>query len=412
MNKNDINFVVIGGGPAGMIAAGRAAELGARVVLIEKNREVGIKLLMTGKGRCNITNAEEDLKKFIKAYGINHKFLYTPLNNFTNQDIVSFFESRGLKTKIERGNRIFTVSDKSQDVVDCLKSYLTKHHVKILYDSPVEKIIKKDQQIEKIILCNHEEIIADNYLIATGGMSYPGTGSSGDAYKWLKKLGHTVIEPKPALTPVIVKEDFIKALEGLSLKNVEVSLWNKKKINAYFGEALFTDNGLSGPVVLNLSKDISLSSDKNLKLKIDFKPALDYPTLDKRIQKDFEEQHNKQFKNSLQKLLPKKLIPVIIKLSGIQETKQNNEITKTERKKLVKLLKEFELNITGLTGFKKAIITTGGVDVKEVDPRTMKSKLYDNLYFAGELLDLDGPTGGYNLQIAWSTGYLAAENII
>ncbi len=397
-----------------MIAAGHAGELGSRVILLEKNEHLGVKLLITGKGRCNITNAEEDLKKLINIYGQNGKFLYPALNKFSNKDVVVFFESHGLKTKVERGGRVFPVSDNAKDVVGCLKKYLKDNNVEIRLNSPVEKIIistenSNDNKIDKIILKNGEEIIAANFLFATGGKSYPGTGSTGDAYKWLKKIGHTVVEPKPALTPVIVKEKIVKKLEGLSLKNVEVSLWKKRKLDSCFGEALFTENGLSGPTVLNLSKKIGENKIKDLKIKINFKPALDYPTLDKRILRDFKEQKNKQFKNSLNKLLPKKLIPVIIKLSGIEENKKVNEVTKIERKKLTKLLKEFELSIKGLVGFEKAIVTSGGVDLKEVYPKTMKSKIIGNLYFAGEVLDIDGPTGGYNLQVAWSTGYLAGE---
>lgn len=415
MKNNKYDLAVIGGGPTGMIAAGHAGELGSRVILLEKNEHLGVKLLITGKGRCNITNTEEDLKKLISIYGQNGKFLYSALNKFSNKDVVVFFESHGLKVKVERGGRVFPVSDNAKDVVGCLKKYLKDNNVEIRLNSPVEKIIistenSNDNKIDKIILKNGEEIIAANFLFATGGKSYPGTGSTGDAYKWLKKIGHTVVEPKPALTPVIVKEKIVKELEGLSLKNVEVSLWKKRKLDSYFGEALFTGNGLGGPTVLNLSKKIGENKIKDLKIKINFKPALDYPTLDKRILRDFEEQKNKQFKNSLNKLLPKKLIPVIIKLSGIEENKKVNEVTKIERKKLIKLLKEFELSIKGLVGFEKAIVTSGGVDLKEVYPKTMKSKIIGNLYFAGEILDIDGPTGGYNLQVAWSTGYLAGEN--
>ncbi len=387
---------VIGGGPAGMMAAGQLAEQGQRVVLLEKNQELGIKLLMTGKARCNITNAEEDLKKIIKVYGKNGKFLYSALNNFSNKDIVEFFENRGLKTKVERGNRIFTSSDKSQDVLDCLKKYLSDNNVDIKYNTPVKKLTVEGDKIIRA-----DGIVADNFVIATGGKSYPASGSTGDAYAWLEELGHTIIEPRPALTPIIVKEKIVKELEGLSLKNVEISLWDSKKISSYFGEAVFTAQGLSGPTILNLSKQAK----EGLKLKIDFKPALDFPALDKRIQKDFTEFNNKQFKNSLNQLMPAKLIPVMIRLSGINPNKKVNEVTKEERKKLVKLLKEFELTIKGVVGFSKAIVTSGGVSLKEVDPKTMKSKIIDNLYFAGEVLDIDGPTGGYNLQVCWSTGY-------
>jgi len=412
MKNNQYNLAVIGGGPAGMMAAGHAGELGSRVILLEKNPRLGIKLLMTGKDRCNITNAEVDLPKIINNYGPRGQFLYPALNKFSNQDVVDFFEGRGVKTKVERGGRVFPVSDKAEDVLDCLKKYLRDGNVEVSFDNPVEKIIissGNNKKIAKIILKDGQAVTADNFVLATGGKSYPGTGSTGDAYKWLKKIGHTVVEPKPVLTPIIVKENIVKKLEGLSLKNVEVSLWGKRKLDACFGEALFTGNGLSGPIILNLSKRVSESHDKDLKIRIDFKPALDYPTLDQRIQRDFAEQQNKQFKNSLDKLLPKKLIPVIIELSEIDANKQVNEVTRIERKKIIKLLKEFELGVKGLVGFAKAIVTSGGVDLKEVDPQTMKSKIVDNLYLAGEILDIDGPTGGYNLQVAWSTGYLAGD---
>ena len=397
-----------------MIAAGRAGELGSSVILIEKNKRLGVKLSITGKDRCNITNAEENLKNLINVYGRNGKFLYPALNMFSNNDAVSFFESHGLSTKVERGGRIFPVSDNAKDVVDCLKKYVADSGVKIKLDSPVEKIIignenSPHKKIDKIILKNGEEIRAEKYLFATGGKSYPGTGSTGDAYKWLKKMGHKVIAPKPSLTPVIVKEKLVKELAGLNLKNVEVSLWEKRRLSSFFGEALFTVYGLSGPTVLNLSKTISEAENKDLTIRIDLKPALDYPKLDKRILRDFAEQKNKPFGRSLNKLLPGKLIPVIVELSGIDENKKVNEITKSERKKLIKLLKEFELSVKDIVGFEKAIVTSGGVDLKEVEPKTMRSKIIDNLYFAGEILDIDGPTGGYNLQVAWSTGYLVGE---
>jgi len=417
MKNSKYNLAVIGGGPAGLIAAGHAGELGLRVILVEKNDSIGMKLLITGKGRCNITNAEEDLKRIINIYGRNGRFLYPALGKFSNKDVVTFFESHGLKTKVESGGKVFPISDNANDVVGCLNKYLKDNNVEIRLNSPVERIVictekGNDKKIEKITLINGEAIIADNFVFATGGKSYPRTGSTGDAYKWLKKIGHTVVEPKPALTPIILKEKWVKQLEGLSLKNVEVSLWKNHKLDSCFGEAVFTGNGLSGPIAFNLSNKISENRTKNLRIKIDFKPELDYPTLDKRIQKDFEAQKNRQFKNSLNKLLPGRLIHVIIELSGIEENKKVNEVTKIERKKIIKLLKEFELNVKGLVGFEKATITSGGVDLKEVDPKTMKSKIIDNLYLAGEILDIDGPTGGYNLQVAWSTGYLVGENCL
>ena len=379
--------------------------------MIEKNDKLGAKLQITGKGRCNITNIEDDQRKMIGLYNPNGKFLYSSFNKFSNQDVITFFEDRKVKTKTERGGRVFPVSDNADDVVKCLQKYLKDSGVETKMNSSVYKIIVDDKKIEKVILENGEEVTADKYIIATGGKSYPATGSTGEAYKWLEKMGHTIIKPTPALTPIVVKEKLVKELEGLSLKNIEVSLWDKKKLDSFFGEAVFTGNGLSGPVVLNLSNTVSANSGKNLTLNIDFKPALDFPTLDKRILRDFDEQKNKQFRNSLDKLMPKKLIPVVIELSGIDPMKKVNEVSKDERKALVKILKEFELNVKGLVGFEKAIVTAGGVELTEIDPKTMQSKIISNLYLAGEIINLDGPTGGYNLQIAWSTGFTAGSSV-
>lgn len=409
--KYYFNIAVIGGGPAGMIAAGKASEMGSRVILIEKNKNLGVKLLITGKGRCNITNKADGLKEMINRFGKNGKFLFSAFSKFGVDEVISFFESRGLKTKIERGGRVFPVSDRSQDVLNVLINYLKKSNVEIKTNSKVKKIIKKGDRIEKIILANHEEIIADNFVICTGGKSYPITGSTGDGYKWVEKIGHTITRISPSLAPIVIKESYVKELEGLSLKNVEISVYkDDKKINSRFGDAIFTVNGMSGPIVLDMSKAISKELPGKVRMQIDFKPALDFIKLDKRIQRDFQKGSNKLFKNSLDGLLPKKLIPVIIRLSEIDPDKKVNSITKEERRKLLHLLKEFSLEIKELEGFKRAIITTGGIELNEVDQKTMKSKLIDNLYFAGEILDLDGPTGGYNLQVCWATGYVAGES--
>jgi len=379
------DVAVIGGGPAGMIAAGRAGELGSRVVLIEKNKSLGNKLLIAGKGRCNITNKADKLKEVINRFGKNGKFLFSAFSKFGADETIKFFESKGLKTKIERGGRVFPVSDKSRDVLDVLIKYLRKFHVDVKINSQVKKIIKKGNRIEKVILVNGEEIIADNFIICTGGKAHSITGSTGDGYKWAAKLGHTIAELSPSLVPIIVKERYVKDLEGLSLKNIEISIYkDNKKINSRFGEAIFTDNGMSGPIILDMSKEIGKELPGNLIMQIDFKPALDFVKLDKRIQRDFEKSPNKLFKNSLNQLLPKKLIPVIIRLSEIDPDKKANSITKEERKKLLHLLKEFKLELKELEGFKEAIITTGGINLNEVDHKTMKSKLIDNLYFAGE----------------------------
>ena len=420
------DLIVIGGGPTGMMAAGRAAENGAHVLLLEKNDRLGIKLVITGKGRCNITNAEFDTKNLVELFGKPGRFLFSALNKFGNKDIINFFESRGLATKVERGNRVFPVSDSSLDVLDILKNYLAEHKVEIKYNTNIKNIITKNNEITKIILVDKskvngearegglgQELQAKKYIIATGGKSYPMTGSSGDAYQWLAKMGHTIVEPIASLTPILIKEKLIKSLEGLSLKNVAINIYQaNKKIDSRFGEALFTSNGMSGPIILDMSKNIGLAlKNGDVKLVIDYKPKLDFKTLDKRVQNDFAKSNNKLFRNSLGDLLPRKLIPLIIKLSAIDPDQKANAITKEDRKKLLHLLKNFELNVKSLYGFNKAIVTAGGVSLKEVDPKTMQSKLIKNLYLVGEILDLDGPTGGYNLQSCWSTAYTAGDNI-
>ncbi len=407
------NTVVIGGGPAGMMAAIQASKSGASVILIEKNKSLGVKLLCTGKGRCNITNKTDDVKKMIANYGKNGKFLFSALHKFSVCDAVNFIEENGVPTQVERGNRIFPVSGLSLDILNIFINQLKKLSVVIKTGFAVRKIEKKGNVIDKIVLDNGHEILANNYIICTGGKSYPETGSTGDGYSWAKSLGHTIIEPKPSLTPIIIQESFIKQVEGLSLKNVQISVYVKnKKIDSRTGEALFTKNGMSGPIILDMSKTIQSNLINHPILKIDFKPALDFIKLDKRIQNDWQEESNKMFKNSLAKLLPKKIIPLMIKLSKIDPDKKVNSISKKERIKLVHLLKDFDLTIKDVVGFKKSIITTGGVVLSEVDPKTMKSKLIDNLYFAGEILDLDGPTGGYNLQICWSTGFIAGQSAV
>lgn len=407
------NVIVIGGGPAGMMSAGRAAELGAKVLLLEKNEHLGVKLLCTGKGRCNITNNTDETKKMVDRYGKNGRFLFSAFSKFGVEDVVNFFEERGVKTKVERGERIFPESDRARDVLNALVKYMRQGEVEIMTNAQVKNILVEKKAIKKIVLEDGQELEAEKYIICTGGKSYPLTGSTGDGYKWLEKMGHTIIFPRPALTPIIIKEKLVRELEGLSLKNVEISLFkHNKKIDSRFGEALFTDNGLSGPIILDMSKKIGEELSGALILKIDFKPALDFVKLDERVQRDFQENSNKLFKNSLNELLPQKLIPVIIRLSEINPDKKVNTITKEERKKLLHLLKEFELTIKDLLGFDKAIVTAGGVELSEVDPKTMQSKIISNLYLAGEILDIDGPTGGYNLQVCWSTGFVAGKNSV
>ena len=396
-----------------MMAAGRAAENNAKVLILEKSIRLGIKLTATGKGRCNITNAEFDTKNLVEKFGKQGRFLFSALSKFGNRDVINFFESRGLGTKVEKESRVFPESNSSLDVLTVLEEYLKQSHVEIRTDTPVESIEMEDDLIDKIVLRNGEELKANKYLVATGGKSYPSTGSSGDGYKWLEKMGHTIVEPNPALSPVFVKESLVQDLEGLSLKDVTISIYqNSKKIDSRSGEALFTHNGMSGPIILAMSKNIGFALKKGaVKLEIDFMPELEFKILDKQVQADFAEGSNKLFRNSLGSLLPKKMVPIIIELSKIDPDKKVNSITKEERKRLIHLLKNFELTVKSLHGFSKAIVTTGGVSLKEVDPKTMQSKFVKNLYLAGEVLDLDGPTGGYNLQSCWSTGFAAGSDI-
>jgi predicted Rossmann fold flavoprotein len=418
MNKANIpppsqhyDLAVIGAGPAGMMAALRASECGASVILLEKNHKPGIKLLMTGKERCNITNADTDVQRFASSFGKKGKFLLSALYRFGVRETIDFFHGNNLKTVVERGGRIFPESGRAEDVHALLLRLIKKNSIKLLTDCSIKKIVHKQHGIERIIL-DKNEITAKNYLISTGGLSYPGTGSTGDGYRWAKQMGHRIVKPEPSLTPIIVKESWIQELEGLSLKNVRISVYiENKKMDERFGEALFTDRGMSGPVILDMSKTIGgLLARGQTDLFIDFKPALDSAILDKRILRELERHKNRAIKNMLPELLPRKLIPVILGRAGINADTKNNSITKEERKKLRLLLKQFPLTIRKLVGFNKAIITTGGVDLKEVDPKTMRSRIIQNLYFAGEVLDLDGPTGGYNLQVCWSTGHLAGES--
>lgn len=415
-----MKVIVIGGGPAGMMAAITASENGNDVTLVEKMNSLGRKLLITGKGRCNITSSL-NIEEFIKNTPGNGRFLYSCYQQYTNKDIIEFLRKQGLEVKEERGNRIFPVTDKSQDVLKCFTKKLKENSVKILYNMQVQKILVDEQKEKAIgILANNEEMYADKIILATGGKSYPLTGSTGDGYKMVEELGHNVTKIKPSLVPLeIYQKSLCQDLQGLSLRNIEMKILDKSKnktIYEDFGEMLFTHFGVSGPTILSSSAHLVRykNIDEKLKnreivLKIDFKPALSTKKLDDRILRDFVEFKNKQFKNSLEKLLPHKLINPIIKLSKIDPDKKVNEITKEERTRLVELLKNFTIEIKGFRLIDEAIVTSGGIKISEINPKTMESKLVKNLYFAGEIIDVDSYTGGFNLQIAYSTGFVAGS---
>lgn len=406
--QKEFDVLVIGAGAAGLMVAGRAAELGAKVAIIDKNKNLGRKLLITGKGRCNITQAEFNDKEFVKKLDKKGQWFFSALAAFGPEEVINFFEKRGLKTKIERGGRVFPVSDKAQEVLDVLLKYLREKKVKIFSE---EKVLGFNLERKKIvsIKLDNRNISASSFVLCTGGKAYSVTGSTGDGYNWAGALGHKIINPVPALVPVETKEVWPKNLQGLSLKNVELSLWqNNKKQDWRFGEMLFTHFGLSGPIVLDISKKIGeLLLKGEVIIEIDLKPALDIAQLDKRLQRDFSVSGNKDLKNYLPDLVPQKMIETVIKFSGIDAHKKLNTISREDRKKIATILKGLRTEVRGLMGFDQAIVTSGGVDLKEIDSRTMKSKIIDNLFFAGEIIDLDGPTGGYNLQICWSTGYIA-----
>lgn len=404
--------LVIGGGPAGMFAAIAAAENRHTVTILEKNEKLGKKLFITGKGRCNITNSG-DQEDFFANVMSNRKFLYSAFYACSNEQVIDFFEKNGLPLKNERGNRIFPCSDHSSDVIACLKRVLEKKKVAVRLHCSVKSIKQSDGHACGVTLSDGKELFADAVIVATGGLSYPATGSTGDGYQMAEECGHSLITATPSLVPFEIKEDWVKQLQGLSLKNVSIQICHgRKKIFEDFGEMLFTHFGVSGPMILSASGSIQPREfEKELSLFLDLKPALSEEQLDKRLLRDFAAESNRQYKNVLHKLFPSKLIPVMIAQSGIDPEKKVNEISKEERKSLAALTKHFPMTITGLRGFSEAIITKGGICVREINPSTMESKLCKGLYFCGEVLDTDALTGGYNLQIAWSTGYLAGCSI-
>jgi hypothetical protein len=400
------NVVVIGGGASGMMAAGTAAFYGANVTLLEKNSRTGRKILVTGKGRCNITN-NCDVDTFIANVPTNPRFLYSAINNFDTQDAIRFFNELGVATKVERGNRVFPVSDRAMDVADAMYSYVKSNGVNVV-ESTACTLLTENNKIIGVIDTKGREYKADSVIIATGGLSYPATGSTGDGYKLARSVGHTVTELKPSLVGLVSSDRFCKDLQGLSLRNVSLTAYeNHKEIFNDFGEMLFTHNGISGPLVLSASSHMRKFGKAEYYVTIDIKPALSVEKLDLRLQKDFANHCNNQINNSLKELLPKKLIPVILDLWGVDSTKKCNSITKEERFALNNLLKNFTVNIKSPASIKEAIITSGGVSTKEITPKTMESKLVQGLFFCGEVIDVDAYTGGFNLQIAYSTGSLA-----
>lgn len=402
--------IVIGGGPAGMMAAGIAAQRGKKVKLIEPNRMLGKKLMITGKGRCNVTNACEDTQTLIQNVPTNGNFLYSALYGFTNLQTMEFFENLGVPLKVERGERVFPVSDKSADIVQAMRRFLIQNHVELIHDR-VDAIATKDGKVCGVIASARGEIAADSVILATGGLSYQATGSTGDGYTWAEDLGHTITDIRPSLVPIEVEEDWIAEVAGLSLKNVAITVYNQKgkKVYTDFGEMMFAHFGLTGPIVLSASAHIRNLGKEPYRLVLDFKPALDEKQLDARICRDFQENPNKDFRNGLGGLLPSKMIPQVIALSGIDPYKKINSVTKEERSRLVHLLKQMEFHLQKFCDIDRAIVTSGGVCVKEINPSTMESKLVPGLFFAGEIIDVDAYTGGFNLQIAFSTGHLAGS---
>lgn len=402
---------VIGGGPAGIIAAGFASSRNKEVKLFEKNNKLGKKLFITGKGRCNITN-NADVETFLDNVTTNKDFLYSALYSYTNRDILALLNEYGLKTKVERGGRIFPVSDKSSDIIKAFEKFLIEKNVDIILNKEVNKVSHRDGFFTLTFKDSSSENF-DKVIIATGGKSYPITGSTGDGYKFAKYLGHSTIALKPGLVPCETKEKWVRDLQGLTLKNISISAYiGNKKIYENFGEMLFTHFGLTGPIILTMSNIINkhVSAKEEIILYIDLKPALSFEKLDNRILKDFDKYNNKQIKNGLKDLLPQKLIPIILKLSNINESQYINQITKEERIRLIENIKKLKLNFLKFRPIEEAIITSGGISTLEINPSTMESKLVKGLFFAGEVIDVDSLTGGYNLQNAYSTGYLAGIN--
>jgi hypothetical protein len=409
-NNMEYDIIVIGGGPAGMMAAISAGKSGKKVVLIEKNSKLGVKLLLTGGGRCNLTHIEEK-RSFCSKFGKEGDFLLSSFSIFGVKEIMEFFEKNGVELKKEEG-KVYPASEKAKDILNVLISLLKKNKVTVMISSEVKEIKKEGNCISSLVLVSGKEIRADKYVVCTGGKSYPVTGSTGEGFFWMKRLGHSVNDLKPALTPIEIKDEWIKSLQGISLENISIFLVQDGKIvKEEKGEILFTHFGLSGPLILNMSRTIGdLTGKGKVKIYIDLLPDKNIDESDKYLQKVLEKNRNKHILKSLSEIFPEKLSSFIMNFSGVSLDKKPNQLTKDERKRMVRFIKKIELSVVGLLGFDRAMATHGGISLKEIDSKTMKSKLIDNLYFAGEAIDLDGPSGGYNLQMCWTTGYVAGQN--
>lgn len=413
--KSDIyDIAVIGGGPAGMMSAGKAAEQGAKVILLEKNPTLGVKLLITGGGRCNVTNAQFDVRTFLKKYKDSDKFLFSAFSQFSVKDTLEFFNSRGMDTKIEAGDRVFPISDSSQSVWDVLIEYIKKGNVEIRTNANVCGFEVLNGKINSVKLKNGEKIFAKKFILAVGGTSRPETGSTGDGFSWLKDLGHNVIASDNALVPITISDKWVKDLSGVTLQNIKLTTFqNNQKQEIHRGKLLFTHFGLSGPTILNMSKDIGeLLKYGEVEIRLDLLPTFDHGMMNSELQKLFKIYDKKMIKNSLGSIIPSALVDIVLKLSNIDENKTNNSITREERLKLIDSIKNIPMNVSGLLGADKAIVSSGGVDLTEVDFKTMQSKIIPNLYLVGDILNIDRPSGGYSLQLCWTTGWVAGKSVI
>lgn len=413
MSEKVWEVIIIGGGPAGMMAAGVAASNGARVILLEKNKKLGEKLLITGGGRCNVTNSELDNRKLLQKFKTNGKFLFSAFAQHSVKDTLNFFHSRGMETKVEKELRVFPVSDSAQSVWDVLVCEMRKNKVSVVSNSPVTEIIKKDGQLIGVRLKNKQIIYGKNIVVATGGTSRPETGSTGDGFKWLKDIGHKVTMPAPSLVPISIKNPWVKRLAGVSLAEVKISVFqNQEKQASVKGKILFTHVGLSGPTILNMSKDIGeLLKYGSVQLFLDLLPNEDNGKLNIKLQELFKEHDKKKFRNALSNLIPSAITPVVVELSGINPEVQCNSVTREERLRLINLLKGVPMEVKGLLGIDKAIVSSGGVVLDEVDFKTMRSRLFPNLYLVGDILNIDRPSGGYSLQLCWTAGFVAGHSI-